>query len=52
LKELADSKQENSGLANEINKKDNDLFLIKQKLSLNNDIYNALKLRFDELELK
>jgi len=52
LKELTNTKQENSGLKNETKKKDNDLFLINQKLSLNNDIYNALKLRFDELGLK
>lgn len=37
---------------NDISKKDNELFIITQKLSLNNDIYNALKIRFDEIELK
>lgn len=52
LDELTQNKEDNSNLLNEINKKDNELFLVKQKLSLNNDLYNALKLRFDELELK
>jgi len=45
-------KHENSRLLNEIDKKDNELYLINQKFTLNMDTYNSLKLKFDEFELK
>lgn len=48
-KELTNKNEENSGLLNEITKKENELYMTNQKLSLNDDMYQALKLKFDEI---